>query len=61
MTLNSKSEAMSILTIRKILGDNWRVQNRTLLSLDYREELPQLLEMYTKVFGGELSVFTACF
>lgn len=61
MTLNSKSEAMSTLTIRKILGDNWRVQNRTLLSLDYREELPQLLEMYTKVFGGELLVFTACF
>lgn len=51
---------MSILTIRKILGDSWRVQNRTLLSLDYREELPQLLEMYTTVFGGEMAVFTAC-
>lgn len=61
MTLNSKSEAMSVLTIRKIRGDSWRVQNRTLLSLDYREELPQLSEMYTTVFGGEMAVFTACF
>ena len=45
---------MSILTIRKLLGDSCRVQNRTLLSLDYREELPQRLEMYTTVFGGEM-------